>query len=305
MMLSVIVPTYRRGTAFARCLDALDAQVRRAEEILLVRRREDEEAAAIIQEWLTTRPFATELVVDAPGVVAALNVGLGKASGDIVAFTDDDAAPLPDWLFRIEQHFKSDPRVGGVGGRDYVYGRKPGDRWIVGTVQWWGRCVGDHDRGKGDPRYVDILRGANMSFRREALEGRTFDTRLRGDGAQVSNELKLSLEVRSAGWLIVYDPNVAVDHVRAERLGEDQRTVRTWQAQCDAAHNETLALLEFLPPLRRLIFVGWALAVGTKEFPGFLQLARPARTGGQGTWTMIIATVAGRFAGIRSWWMSR
>ncbi|MDR5671407.1 glycosyltransferase, partial [Burkholderia cenocepacia] len=59
--------------------------------------------------------------VDGGGQVAALNKGLDSANGDIVAITDDDAAPRPDWLARIDAVFQADPRVGAVGGRDWVH----------------------------------------------------------------------------------------------------------------------------------------------------------------------------------------
>ena len=39
-------------------------------------------------------------------------------------------------------------------------------------------------------------------------------------------------------------------------------------------HNETLILLEHLPPSRRLIFWFWALFIGTRESLGLIQWLR-------------------------------
>lgn len=108
--------------------------------------------------------------VTQPGVVAALNAGLAAVEGDIVSITDDDAAPHPDWLERIAAYFTSDSRLGGLGGRDWVYhGSKLEDesRPVVGQLQWFGRVIGNHHLGVGEPREVDILKGVNMSFRKE------------------------------------------------------------------------------------------------------------------------------------------
>ena len=59
--------------------------------------------------------------VNVPGQVAALNAGLDKTQGEIIAITDDDAAPHVDWLERIEARYLADKAIGGVGGRDFLY----------------------------------------------------------------------------------------------------------------------------------------------------------------------------------------
>lgn len=97
-----------------------------------------------------------------PGQVAALNAGLDAAQAEIIAITDDDAAPRPQWLSRIENHFLSDDRIGGVGGRDWKYiGDRivKDNREVVGRVQWYGRTIGNHNLGMGQPREVEFLKG--------------------------------------------------------------------------------------------------------------------------------------------------
>ncbi len=59
------------------------------------------------------------VLVREPGVVAAYNRGLDTATGDVVCFTDDDAAPHADWIERIERAFGEDAALGGMGGRDH------------------------------------------------------------------------------------------------------------------------------------------------------------------------------------------
>jgi cellulose synthase/poly-beta-1,6-N-acetylglucosamine synthase-like glycosyltransferase len=116
-----------------------------------------------------------------------MNAGLDAACGDIIAFTDDDAAPHTDWLERIEAHFLSDTNIGGVGGRDWVYHGtqlEEGEREVVGQVQWFGRVIGEHHLGVGEAREVDVLKGVNMSFRRSAIGNalRSADARYRSPG---------------------------------------------------------------------------------------------------------------------------
>ena len=74
--------------------------------------------------------FELLVVKDADlGVCAARNEGLAAATADVVAFTDDDCVPPPDWLDRIVDHFDADPNLvvleGPVeGGMEYRGRRK-------------------------------------------------------------------------------------------------------------------------------------------------------------------------------------
>jgi len=215
--------------------------------------------------------------VERPGMIAALNLGLEHVSTDLVALTDDDAAPHPDWLARVERHFLTDLQVGGVGGRDYVNGSAIDSDIVstdVGRLQWFGRTIGNHHRGVGLPRDVDFLKGVNMAFRTEAIGQLRFDERLRGSGAQVHNELGFSLAIRRRGWKLIYDPKVAVDHFPGRRYDGDTRIDKSIEATGQSTFNETLAILEHLPSYRRPFFWLWATMVGKRNAPGLLQCFR-------------------------------
>lgn len=301
--IGVIVPTYRRPADLRRCLAALAAQKRPAEQLVVARREDDEATCGVIREMRTTGITIKEVCVTSPGVVAALNAALDVVSTDVVAFTDDDAAPRPDWLLRMEARYAADPALGGVGGRDWVHqqGRtEDGSERTVGRVTWWGRCIGNHHLGAGPPRDVDALKGVNMSFRAAALAGIRFDTRLLGAGAQVFNELGVSLAVRRRGWRLLYDPEIAVDHYPSIRHDADKRNVFARQVVYDTAYNETLLISEHLGPMRRYVFLVWAFLVGHHASPGLAQwirlLIREPRT----ATARVQATVAARISAWRT-----
>jgi glycosyltransferase involved in cell wall biosynthesis len=242
---------------------------------VVVHRSTDEESIACLRSLNGNHPGITCVAVDVPGQVAALNAGLAGVTNDVVAITDDDAAPHVDWLARIEAHYLENSDVGAVGGRDCVAheaGAPRKDR--VGIVFWYGRRIGNHHAGIGPARSVDVLKGANMSYRLRAIAGIRFDTRLRGEGAQPHNDLSFSLAVRRAGWKVIYDPAVAVDHFPAPRFDDDQRGARLLPALTNDAHNEALAILEHLEPAGRLFFWLWYAGIGTRKLPGLLQCAR-------------------------------
>ena len=191
LKITVVVPTYRRPTDLARCLNALGQQTRPIDEVIVTIRDIDSATWEFMAEFGDrTLPLQT-IRVEEPGVIAAMNLAFAHAKGEIIALTDDDAAPRPDWTARLEAHFLADDRVGGVGGRDWVHqgGQTLDDaRPVVGKLQWFGRVIGNHHLGVGAAQSVDVLKGVNMAWRRSAIDGRRFDDRLRGTGAQVHFE---------------------------------------------------------------------------------------------------------------------
>jgi GT2 family glycosyltransferase len=263
----VLVPTFRRPRDLRRCLEGLAGQTRRPDRVLVVVRDDDHAthaALADVPEGLRVE----RIPVERPGQVAALNAGLRALREDFVAITDDDSVPKSDWLERIAGLFATDDAIGAVGGRDHVHhGDEPvtGAETTVGRVSWYGRFVAFHHLGVGPRRDVDFLKGVNMAYRRVALPG--FDTALRGTGAEHLNDWAASLHVSSAGWRVVYDPAIAVDHYEGAR-DEDPRLSADRSVAADFIHNQTYAAFRYLPPHRAAIHLAFALAVGTTAAPG-------------------------------------
>lgn len=310
--ITVVVPTYRRPERLAMCLDGLRSQRRGADEVVVVVHSSDDESARAVTEWSRGWPALRAVVAADAGLVAALNHGLETAREPIVAFVDDDAVPSPDWTARILTAFAQDERIAAVGGRDIVVhgGRvddTPPRRLIrrraeleVGRIQWFGRMIANHHLGSGAPRDVDVIKGANMSYRREQVVDHGFDERLRGDKMQMHSELSICLPLRRRGWRIVYDPSIVVMHYPAPRPAGDQRDEVRPTAVAAAAHNEALAILEYFGPVRRLVFAVWALAVGTREFPGLVIFGRDLVTRRRAPLTRFAAVQRGRMAAWRT-----
>ena len=187
MKITVIIPTYRRPIHLHNCLTGLKQQIRLADEILLIVRDTDRLAWKFLESFDAKFLPLKILTIKVTGVVAAMNLGLNTARGDVVCFIDDDAVPRNNWLAKIEAHFLADHKLVGLGGRDYMYvgGKKlvEGQKPIVGKLQWFGRMIANHHLGIGKPREVDFLKGVNMSYRREAVENLHFDGRMKGTGA--------------------------------------------------------------------------------------------------------------------------
>jgi cellulose synthase/poly-beta-1,6-N-acetylglucosamine synthase-like glycosyltransferase len=305
MDISVVVPTYKRTHDLKRCLEGLLLQTRKPNEIIVVVRDTDTETFAVLESGYRSCSVVKPVTVTVPGQVAALNAGLAAASGEVIAITDDDTVPRRQWLKNIEKHFEADSRVGGVGGRDWVHQHgliDNGSRSRVGKVQWFGRVIGNHHLGVGAPREVDLLKGANMSYRRSAL-GDTirFQNVLKGSGAQVCNDMGFSMSVKRAGWKLIYDPEVAVDHYPAPRVEEDQRNSFNPDSLYNAVHNETYIMLENRGFFSRIVYLLWAFSLGSAPSPGLLQWLRLQAFRRPMATPRLKAAWKGRKDGLRSW----
>lgn len=114
--ISVIIPTYDRPAALARCLEALAHQTlpRECFEVIVC---DDGSPAAVagLQADLVSR-MAPDLDVrllhqSNAGPAIARNLGAGEARGRYLAFTDDDCRPSSDWLERLLARFRHSPDV--------------------------------------------------------------------------------------------------------------------------------------------------------------------------------------------------
>ena len=178
------------------------------------------------------------------GLSAARNSGLAAATAPIVAFLDDDCEPDPDWAQRLLASYAGG--VTGVGGAVESYGppsrlarylerRNPLAPLELGleggsgiAFRFWLYLKGLWDVSEpAGRRAVFSLVGANMSFRRDALEAvGGFDERFRF-GAE---ELDLCLRLRRAdpaGQLIV-DPAARIRHYFEPALRDTLRRSRAY-----------------------------------------------------------------------------
>ena len=201
-----------RLPVMSEAIDSLRAQTLPPHEVVLVIDHAPELLEEARRLWPDLRIVANR---EQQGLSGARNTGVAEASGEVVAFLDDDAIAAPDWLEHLAAAY-ADPGVLGAGGAvhpRWVDG-KPG--WFPPEFDWVVGCT--HSGMPRQPEPVRNLVGANMSFRREPLlevGGFSHDLGRVGTLPVGCEETDLSIRVHQR-WPeaeIRYDPAAEVDHV--------------------------------------------------------------------------------------------
>ncbi|MFB6142858.1 MAG: glucosyl-dolichyl phosphate glucuronosyltransferase [Halorientalis sp.] len=148
------------------------------------------------------------------GLLASRNRGAEAATGDVVAFVDDDAVADEQWVERLVAAYEDEDAL-AAGGKmvpEWVAGRPaflPEEfYWLVGVTQ---RGFAD---GAGEVRNTF---GSNISFRRDVfLDLGGFDPDLggrQGDANLQGGETELAARLRAEyGAGVYYDPEARVAH---------------------------------------------------------------------------------------------
>ena len=221
--ISVVIPCFadERFDDVVECLASLRRQTLPPAEIVVV----VDHNPALLERLDAAVPGVRVLAnLEPRGSSGARNTGIASTRGDIVAFFDDDAAPEPDCLERLAAHY-ADERVVGVGGgvaADWCTGRP---RWFPTEFDWVVGCT-----YRGLPTQPSVLRnllGANMSFRRDALEaagGFSADMARRGRYPLGVDDTELCIRVkrRLPGSVLVYAPEARARH-KVPRARESRR----------------------------------------------------------------------------------
>jgi glycosyltransferase involved in cell wall biosynthesis len=127
---SLIVPTLGRTNEVAGLFASIIAQNRRDVEIIVVDQNDDDRIVSLI-EAIPSRIAVVHLRMQEKNVSAARNAGLAAATGEIIAFPDDDCWYPAHLLNRVDAWFRENREysVLAVGSLD-ADGVPSGNRWI-------------------------------------------------------------------------------------------------------------------------------------------------------------------------------
>ncbi len=227
LTISVVIATYNRPDSLGNCLESLERQESPPHEVIVV---VDSALTDAIQKVIDSVKKRKKLNIvllsngQNRGAPYSKNRGAAAATGDIVAFVDDDITIIPDWTVQIRKGYDRHPDAAGVGGqvdmqqfifdnplyrlsvrvRQFLFGSKLGRFNFLGLPYISltkpskdGRCI-----------IVDFLHGGNMTFRRNIIVSHELDPTL---GGRDEFDLCVRLTLREKRKLI-YNPGAIAYH---------------------------------------------------------------------------------------------
>jgi O-antigen biosynthesis protein len=253
-LISVVVCTYNGSRTIRETLEAITRMRYPNFEVIVVDDGSSDATPSIVAE------FDVRLIrlPENGGLSRARNVGADSATGEIVAYIDDDAYPDPHWLHYLADTFESG-FWSGVGGPNLP---PLGDGIVA-------ECVAN---APGGPRHVllsdreaEHIPGCNMAFRKAALQA------LGGFDAQfhvAGDDVDFCWRLLERGWKIGFSPAALVWHHRRNSL------LAYWKQQCGYGKAEALLELKWPEKYNVLGHATWAGRVYGKGDRPYLRTTR-------------------------------
>lgn len=122
ILVSVVVPCRNRAGELKRCLESLIQQQfpKEGYEVIVCDDGSEEDIESVIQE-ITWKGLKVSYNRQAPkGPAAARNLGIRMAQGQIIAMTDSDTIPQPNWLAKLCEALSNNPQAVAVEGKVYA-----------------------------------------------------------------------------------------------------------------------------------------------------------------------------------------
>ncbi len=203
---SVIVCTYNGSRTMQRCIESLQRLHYPDYEVIVVDDGSTDATSAILDAFTGIRVIRQQNL----GLSAARNRGAQEASGEILAYTDDDCMPDEDWLYHLVETFIR-------GGTAMVGGPNlppPARNSVEAAVA----------AAPGAPTHVllsdqeaEHVPGCNMAVTREAfLQVGGFDPVYRKAG----DDVDFCWRILEQGLKIGFDPSAIVWHHRRSTIGD-------------------------------------------------------------------------------------
>jgi GT2 family glycosyltransferase len=212
--ISATIATLNRPEGLARCLDALLSGSVLPAEVIIVDQSDNDATERIILARQSAGVPVIYVRQLRRGLSASRNGAVERVSYPLVAVTDDDCTPDPEWIAAIVQAFASEAAPDALTGRVLPFGPESPDTYVVSARA---SLLRQDFAGKTSPWLVGS--GGNFAVKRRWLEYvGGWDERLgAGSPGKAAEDMDLFYRLLRAGARIRYEPDALVFHERASK----------------------------------------------------------------------------------------
>jgi glycosyltransferase involved in cell wall biosynthesis len=259
---SVIICTRNRSDDLQRCLQSLYQQTCLPAEIIVVDNAPSDDSTLRVVKRFTEVIYYKE---HRPGLSIARNAGLRLANFPVIAFTDDDVMLHPLWLYYVMESF-TESHVGAMTGLVIASSLDTESQQLFEKQYSFNRGYCDkmyddmyfHSSLPAGPRVWNIGAGANMAFRKSALEtAGYFDERLGAGAAGCNEDSEMWYRILAKGLAIHYNPRAVGFHEHRKELKALHRQIFSYMRGHTAAaliQQEQIREAGYIKYLYRMIF---------------------------------------------------
>jgi glycosyltransferase involved in cell wall biosynthesis len=277
MRVKVVFATRNGARTLRRVLEGHAALRLRPEQLVVVDNGSSDATPAILAEAPSRHPDLPLNVLREPssGKNRALNAALALvADADLVAFTDDDAIPAPDWLDQLVTAAAEAPDHAIFGGAIQPEWMEPPPAWILRWRVPLDICFAVNAGLPPGPVAAKRVWGPNMAIRGAVLRaGHRFDTGVGPDGTAIypmGSETEFTRRLERAGHRAWFAASAVVHHmVRPEQMRLEWILGRAYRCGLGAARAEFADRTDGLPlPLAaRRVAYGAAASLTKRLLP--------------------------------------
>ncbi|MEM9804823.1 MAG: glycosyltransferase [Cyanobacteria bacterium P01_D01_bin.56] len=247
LSISAIICTHNRDQYLGAAIDSLLAQTLSDIEIVVVDNASTDATAEVVQQRLSDSRvrYVYEPVL---GLSSARNTGAKTATGDILAYLDDDAEASSQWLAALLKVYQSNPKVAIAGGKVTLLWPTSVAHPPTWLSQDLSSGLGAYDLGD-QVRHIKkpslTPRGLNYSLRKTFLDSvGGFDVNLGRVGKNLlsNEELHMTQVALKRGWEVLYVPDALVAHnVAPARLKPGWFLSRSWWQGVSECYREQVS----------------------------------------------------------------
>ena len=217
MLISVIVCTYNRADILFDCLKSLAEQVDPGcnYEVIAVNNNCTDRTDEIVEIFIRKYSHFKKTRESVQGLSYARNRGFNEASGEYVAFIDDDARAYPDWIHQIALFVRRYPEISAFGGPYHAH-------TIVRPPNWFPPEYGSFEYGPIERPLVrskEWINGTNMIFTKVLLiqyGGFNEQLGMRGNSVFYGEDTLLIQKLMDTRVTVFYVPAIKVMHLLPE-----------------------------------------------------------------------------------------
>ncbi len=212
--ISIIIPTHDRYKKLEVLLESIAIQINSSIEVIVIDNSTDEKTSEFIKKYCQKQKYKLIYIreINNRKSYFARNIGLKKASGEIITFIDDDCILNNNWIKQVGQFFI---RFRGCAAVGKSVNANVNNIYSITDDFKTRRLINYNISKKGKYYYTEYVDTKNFVISNKLLikHNLSFDDEFTSGG-----DIDFGLQLNKAGIPLLYNPKMIVHHEGVDNL---------------------------------------------------------------------------------------